>query len=148
MKEMSKEEVYSFLMSGTLTGKISTVSKDGRPHVAPIWFTLDNDNSNISVIFNTGHDSVKAKHMLRDPHVSLCVDDQTPPFSFVIINGKVEIDQEPDINELLKWTTKIAGRYMGQVNAEAYGKRNAVKGELLVKLRPTKIIAQKDMAGL
>jgi len=60
----------------------------------------------------------------------------------------VEIDQEPDINELLKWTTKIAGRYMGQGNAEAYGKRNAVKGELLVKLRPTKIIAQKDIAGL
>jgi hypothetical protein len=57
MKEMSK--VYNFLMSGTLTGKISTVSKDGRSHVVPIWFTLDNDDSNINVIFTTGHDSVK-----------------------------------------------------------------------------------------
>jgi PPOX class probable F420-dependent enzyme len=147
MKEMSKAEVYSFLMSGTLTGKISTVSKDGRPHIAPIWFTLDNGDSNINVIFTTYHDSVKAKHMLREPRVSLCVDDQTPPFSFVIVNGKVEIDQEPDLNELLKWTTKSAGRYMGQANAEAFGKRNAVKGELLVRLRPTKIIAEKDIAG-
>ena len=47
-------------MSGTLTRKISTVSKDGRPHVAPIWFTLDNGDSNINVIFTTYHDSVKA----------------------------------------------------------------------------------------
>jgi PPOX class probable F420-dependent enzyme len=147
MKEMSRGEVYSFLMSGTLTGKISTASKDGRPHVAPIWFTLDNDDSNMSIIFTTHHDTLKAKHMLRDSRVSLCVDDQTPPFSFVIVDGKVEIDQEPDLNELLKWTTKIAGRYMGQANAESYGKRNAVKGELLVRLRPIKIIAQKDIAG-
>jgi hypothetical protein len=40
----------------------------------------------------------------------------------VIIDGIVEIDQEPDLNELLRWTTKIAGRYMGRTNAEAYGK--------------------------
>ena len=84
---------------------------------------------------------------LRDPRVSLCIDDQTPPFSFVVIEGLAEINQEPDLDELLKWTTKIAARYMGQDNAEAYGKRNTVIGEMLVKIRPTKIIAQKDMVG-
>ena len=36
---------------------------------------------------------------------------------------------------------------MGQDNAESYGKRNAVEGEILVRIRPTKIIAQKDMVG-
>jgi PPOX class probable F420-dependent enzyme len=147
MKEMSKEEIQTFLMSGTLTGKISTVRKDGRPHVVPIWFILENDDYNINVVFTTGQDSLKAKHMLRDPRVSFCVDDQTPPFSFISIEGIAEINKEPDLSELLKWATKIAGRYMGQDNAEAYGKRNAVKGEFLVRIRPTKIIAQKDMVG-
>jgi PPOX class probable F420-dependent enzyme len=113
------EEVH--IVSGTLTGKISTVRKDGRPHVAPIWFTLDKDDSDINVIFTTDQDSVKAKHMLLDSRVSFCVDDQAPPFPFVIIDGIVEINQEPDLNELLKWTTKIAERYMDQANAEAYG---------------------------
>jgi PPOX class probable F420-dependent enzyme len=143
MKEMSKEEIQTFLMSGTLTGKISTVRKDGRPHVVPIWFILENDDYNIK----PGQDSLKAKHMLRDPRISFCVDDQTPPFSFISIDGIAEINKEPDLSELLKWATKIAGRYMGQDSAEAYGKRNAVKGEFLVKIRPTKIIAQKDMVG-
>jgi hypothetical protein len=41
----------------------------------------------------------------------------------------------------------IAERYMGKENAERYGKRNTVKGELLlVRLKPTKIIAQEDVA--
>ncbi|HMH10979.1 MAG TPA: PPOX class F420-dependent oxidoreductase [Candidatus Nitrosopolaris rasttigaisensis] len=144
---MSKEEIQTFLMSGTLTGKISTVRKDGRPHVVPIWFILENDDYNIKVVFTTGQDSLKAKHLLRDPRVSFCVDDQTPPFSFISIEGIAEINKEPDLSELLKWATKIAGRYMGQDIAEAYGKRNAVKGEFLVRIRPTKIIAQKDMVG-
>jgi PPOX class probable F420-dependent enzyme len=122
MKEMSKEEIQTFLMTGTMTGKVSTVRKDGRPHVVPIWFILETEDSNINVVFTTGLDSLKAKHMLRDPRVSLCVDDQAPPFSFVIIDGIAEINQEPDLNELLKWATKIAGRYMGRENAEAYGK--------------------------
>jgi len=147
MKEMSKEEIQIFLMSGTLTGKITTVRKDGRPHVVPIWFILDKNDSNIKVVFTTGQDSLKAKHKLRDPRVSLCVDDQTPSFSFVLIDGIADINKEPDLREILKWATKIAGRYMGQDNAEAYGKRNAVKGEFLVRIRPTKIIAQKDMVG-
>ena len=144
---MSKEEIQTFLMSGTLTGKISTVRKDGRPHVVPIWFILENDDYNIKVVFTTGQDSLKAKNMLRDPRVSFCVDDQTPPFSFISIEGIAEINKEPDLSELLKWATKIAGRYMGQDIAEAYGKRNAVKGEFIVRIRPTKIIAQKDMVG-
>jgi PPOX class probable F420-dependent enzyme len=146
---MNNEEIEAFLMSGTRTGKISTVRKDGRPHLVPIWFVLDNsskDNNN-SIIFTTGNESVKGRDMLRDPRVSLCVDDQTPPFSFIVIEGLAEINQEPDLDELLKWTTKIAARYMGQDNAEDYGKRNAVKGELLVKIKPTKIIAQNDIAG-
>jgi PPOX class probable F420-dependent enzyme len=107
MKEMSKEEIQTFLMTGTLTGKVSTVRKDVRPHVVPIWFIVENDDSNINIAFTTGLDSLKAKHMLRDPRVSLCVDDQAPPFSFVIVDGIAEINQKPDLNELLKWQPKL-----------------------------------------
>ena len=112
---MSREEIEAFLMSGTRTGKVSTVRKDGRPHLAPIWFVLDSnkDNNNNSIIFTTGNESVKGKDMLRDPRVSLCVDDQTPPFSFVVIERLAEINQEPDLDELLKWTTKIASTLYG-----------------------------------
>jgi hypothetical protein len=43
--------------------------------------------------------------------------------------------------------TKIAERYMGKGNAEAYGRRNSTKGEVLVRVKPTKIIAEKNIAA-
>ncbi|HJU35103.1 MAG TPA: hypothetical protein VJ695_08275, partial [Nitrososphaera sp.] len=77
----------------------------------------------------------------------ICVDDQKPMYSFVTIYGNATITQYNDNpDEQLKWSTKIAERYMGKENAERYGKRNAGEGELLVRVKPTKIIAQKDIA--
>ena len=142
MKKMTESEIHNFLMKGTFTGKLSTIRKDGRPHVAPVWFVLEGDNTNI--IFTTWHDSVKGKNIRNNPKVSMCVDDQTPPFSFVILEGIAEIIDEP--NDLLRWATRIAARYMGEKNAETYGTRNSSKGELLLRIRPNKIIGQKDIS--
>lgn len=141
MKEMTKAEYKRFLIQGTKTGKIATVKTDGTPHVVPIWFDLDDGN----VVFTTGGDSVKAKNMRRDPRVCLSVDDQTPPYAFVQIEGIASFSD--DLKEILHWATRIGGRYMGDDQAEAFGKRNAVPGELLVRIRPAKVIAYKDVAG-
>lgn len=143
MKKMTEQEVQNFLMAGTLTGKVATSRKDGVPHVVPIWFIVDND---ANIIFATGKQSAKGKHLIRDPRVSFSVDDQAPPFSFVMIEGTAQVDQEPDKGELLKWATKIAERYVGREAGEAHGKEiAALEGAMLVKIKPTKIIAQKDM---
>jgi PPOX class probable F420-dependent enzyme len=143
MKEMTEQEIQNFLMTGTLTGKVATSRKDGVAHVVPVWFILDND---ANIIFATGKQSAKGKHLPRDPRVGFSVDDQTPPFSFVMIEGTAEVDQEPDKGELLKWATKIAERYVGSGAAEAHGKEiAALEGAMLVKIKTTKIIAQKDM---
>jgi hypothetical protein len=67
------------------------------------------------------------------------VDDQTPPYSYVMVEGVAETDDDPA--GLLDWATKIAARYMGPDLAEKYGERNAVPGELVVRIRPTKVVA-------
>jgi len=139
---MSIDELNHFLRHGTFTGKVATVRADGRPHISPVWFVLDDDTKDI--VFTTSHASLKAKNILRDNRVSISVDDQTPLYSFVIIEGIAEINAQPE--ELLKWATKIAERYMGRNNAEVYGKRNSGKGELLIRVKPSKIFGQKDIA--
>ena len=152
---MSKEEIVNFLNHGTMTAKVSTASSSGVPHVAPVWFIIDDNindvttksnNANPVLVFTTSDKSLKAKHLLENPHICVCVDDQTPPFSFVIINGIAEIESFPKQNELLQYTTKLAERYMGKENAQKFGKRNAVEGELIIRIKPTKIIAQKDVS--
>jgi PPOX class probable F420-dependent enzyme len=149
MAEMSKAEIAKFLMQGTFTGKLATVKKDGSSHVAPIWFVLDREDSKGrigNIIFTTDNTSVKAKNIQRDNRVRICIDDQTPLYSFVTIFGIAKIYPYKQ-REVLKWATKIAERYMGKKNAEAYGRRNSREGEVLVRIKPTTIIAEKDTAS-
>jgi PPOX class probable F420-dependent enzyme len=151
MTEMSKEEIARFAMQDTLTGKLATVRIDGSSHVVPIWFVLDNENSKRrrrigDILFTTDNTSAKANNIRRDNRVSICIDDQTRPFSFITIFGTAKIHTYKQ-KEVLKWATKIAERYMGKKNAEAYGRRNSGEGAVLVRIKPTRIIAEKDIAG-
>jgi PPOX class probable F420-dependent enzyme len=137
---MTEDERRAFLSAGTRTGILSTVRKDGRPHAAPIWFVLDGD----VVVFNTGRDSLKGRILRRTGQAVLTVDDPTPPFAFVTISGHVEISE--DVDEMLPWSTAIGGRYMGAANADQFGRRNAVPGELLVRLFPDHVVALRGIA--
>ncbi|WP_046497148.1 PPOX class F420-dependent oxidoreductase [Streptomyces odonnellii] len=139
--QMKKDEWQSFVSKGTRTGKLSTVRADGSPHIAPIWFLLDGDD----LVFNTGRETVKGRNLLREGRAALCVDDERPPFAFVVIQGRAEIDEDP--GQLRAWATRIAARYMGEDRAEEYGERNGVPGELLVRLRPDKVSAYTSVAG-
>lgn len=143
MSNMTKDEIRNFLLQGTFTGKLGTINKDGKPHVVPIWYTLDEQDN---IVFNTGGESVKAKNIKRDNRVRLCVDDQTPLFSFVIVDGTAQIEKRQP-SETYKWAKIIAARYMGDDKSEEYGRRNSGEGEILVRIKPTRIIAQKDTAG-
>jgi PPOX class probable F420-dependent enzyme len=141
MTTMTREQWHEFVMAGTRTGKLAVTRPDGRPHVTPIWFVLDGDD----VILNTGANTVKGRAMRRDPRVSLAVDDQQPPYSFVIVEGTAELSE--DLAELRRWATVIGGRYMGASRAQEFGERNGVPGELLVRIKPGKVIAERDLTS-
>jgi PPOX class probable F420-dependent enzyme len=133
--QMIGDELDQFLSMGTRTGKLATVRADGSPHVAPVWFILDRGD----LVFMTGANTVKGRAMLRDPRVALSVDDENPPYAFAIIEGTVSISR--DLDEMLPLSIAIARRYMGDERAEQYGRRNAVDGELLLRLNRLKVSA-------
>jgi PPOX class probable F420-dependent enzyme len=122
------------------TAKLAVVRADGSPHVAPIWIALDGDD----IVFTTSAETIKGKAILRDPRVALCLDDDRPPFAFATITGTVTTSTDPD--ELLDWATRIAGRYMGEEQAESFGRRNAVAPEMVVRLHVDKVVAMIDIA--
>ncbi|HEX4206115.1 MAG TPA: PPOX class F420-dependent oxidoreductase, partial [Ktedonobacteraceae bacterium] len=110
-------------------------------HVVPIWFLLDGD----TIVFMTGNDSVKAANMKRDHRICFCVDDENPPYAYVLVEGIALIGE--DSKAKLDWSTRIAARYMGADKAESYGKRNAVPSEHLVRVTPTKILFLQNIAN-
>ncbi len=140
--EMDTAEARAFLTAlPARTGKLATVRADGRPHIAPIWYDVDDDGA---LLFNTGKTTVKGRTLLRAGWASMCVDDDRPPFSFVVVEGAVEISE--DLDEVRHWAARIGGRYLGLDKAEEMGARNGVPGELLVRLRPDHVIALADLS--
>ena len=140
MHVMSEDEMRAFLTQGTRTAKVAVVRRDGAPMVVPVWFVLDGGE----VVFTTGSESIKGRALRRDPRLSICVDDDRPPFAYVRVDGVADLSE--DVGEMLPWATRIGARYMGEDQAEAFGRRNAVPGELLVRVRPKRVVGQAAVA--
>lgn len=138
---MTDDEVDRFLRDPVRPGLLATVRADGRPHVAPIWFDVDDDGT---IVFNTGDDTVKGRNLRREGRAALCVQDDQPPFSFVTVDGPVAISEA--LEDVRTWAARIGGRYLGADQAEAMGDRNGVPGELVVRLTPAKVVAKRDVA--
>ncbi|MBM4832199.1 MULTISPECIES: PPOX class F420-dependent oxidoreductase [Actinomycetes] len=139
-QKMTEEEWRAFVSHGIRTGKLATVRADGRPHLAPVWFVLDGGD----VVFNTGAATVKGRNLARDGRIALCVDDDRPPFAYVILEGRARLSE--DVEELRHWAARIGARYMGEDRAEEFGARNGVPGELLVRVSIDKVLAEKGVA--
>src|SRR5262245_43203265 len=129
MEKMTIADIHALLSGQVHTAKIATVRADGRPHVNSIWYVVGGEGEQFQLYFTSWYETVKVANMRRDPRVCLIVDDETPPFAFVQIEGTVTISD--DMDALRHWATIIGGKYMGADKAEAFGKRNAVSGELL-----------------
>jgi PPOX class probable F420-dependent enzyme len=142
MRRLDADEIRSFLTAGTRTGKLAVTRLDGSPMVVPIWFAVDDDGT---LLFTTWHETIKAKALRRDGRVSLCVDEEHPPYAFVRVDGVATLSQDPEL--LAAWATRIGARYMGAERAAEFGARNGLAGELLVRITPTAIVAQADVSG-
>jgi len=97
------------------------------------------------IVFNTDATTVKGHSLRRDRRICLCVDDERPPYSFVMVEGTVRVST--DLEDVRRWATIIGGRYMGAERAEEFGARNAVEGELLVRVTPTNVLAVANLAA-
>ncbi len=143
MTAMTEEQAYAFLTEGARTGKLATASPTGSPHVAPVWFVPDGRD----LVFTTYRDTIKGRHLRANPRAALTVDEEPYPHSFVVVRGPVTVDETPDPAEQLRWATRIAARYVPAGQAESYGARNAVPGEMLCRLRVARIRGERAIAS-
>lgn len=142
MAMMTRDQALDFLTAGTRTGKLATASTVGAPHVAPIWFIRDGDE----LVFTTHEGTVKGRHLRANPRAALTVDVDEYPYHFVAVRGAVSMSVGND-GELVAWATRIATRYVPQDLAEEYGRRNAVPGEMLCRLKIERITGVSNIAA-
>jgi len=139
---MTTDEWHSFVSEGTRTGMLGVTRADGRPHVTPVWFVLDDDGD---LHFTTATAGLKGRAIARDGRVCLTVDDPHPPYAFVKIEGRATLGSDPDA--LLRWATAAGIRYMGAERGEEFGRRNSDPAEeSTVTIHPTGVVAFRGVS--
>ena len=87
---------------------LSSLMKDGSPHVTPTWTDIENGN----ILINTAIGRIKQKNISRDPRVALAISDQNNPYDMVTIRGKVIEQISGDAAE--EHIDKLAKKYIGK----------------------------------
>jgi PPOX class probable F420-dependent enzyme len=132
---MTLDARRAFLTEGTRTAVLATIRDDGRPHAVPIAFVLDDDD----ILFLTKAETVKGRDLLRDPRVTLVVDDEVPPFAFVMIEGTAVASR--DIGNVEQLARRISQRYDTGEGMEEFVRFAREELGMLVRVAASRIVA-------
>jgi PPOX class probable F420-dependent enzyme len=103
---MTPEEIHSFVEE-SMTLQVATIGKDGFPHVAPMWFVVDDDK----VVFRSFSKSQKIVNLERNPKLTVLIEsglDYTQ-LRGVMIKGDARLVTDRDY--VLAMYGKLAARY-------------------------------------
>ena len=104
-------EINTFLQ-GPWAARLACLRPDGRPHVIPVWQEWDGQ----VFLVLAWQGSQWADYLLRDPNVSLTVDEPWPPLRRVVCRGQAQPIPPAEL-DLPALVQRLARRYLGQVPA-------------------------------
>jgi len=116
---------------------VSTLMKDGTPHITPTWVDLEENGKHILV--NTAIGRVKQKNVSRNPNIALAIFDQNNPYDMVSVRGKV-VEQVTG-NDAEKHIDKLARKYLGK---DKYPVRTQGEKRVILKIKPENIFHMKQ----
>jgi len=135
-KRMSRAEWERFL-AGRHVAVLATLGPEGESVLTPIWY-LYRDGL---LYMRTGVQSIKARNLRRDQRVTICVQDERPPYRSVTIHGRASVEPEKE-----GLGAAIARRYLGAVGGAFYLRtaREAVEqsAEVALVVRPERVVTQ------
>jgi PPOX class probable F420-dependent enzyme len=103
---------------------VSTLDDRGRPRSTVVWIDTDGE----AVLFNTRTTRAKARHLARNPHVSILVIDRADPHRWVEVQGTAETTEEGALDHI----HSLARKYDGAEWVEP-------RDRLLVRVRPERV---------
>ena len=113
---------------------LSSLMKDGSPHVTPTWVDIEDDN----ILINTALGRIKQTNISRDPRIALSIIDRDNQYEMVTVRGKVTEQITGDVAE--KHIDKLARKY---INLDKYPRRSKNEQRVILKIKPEKIFRMK-----
>lgn len=109
---------------------LSSLMKDGSPHVTPTWVDVEDDN----ILINTALGRIKQTNISRDPRIALSIIYQDNQYEMVTVRGKVTEQITGDVAE--KHIDRLARKYL---NLDKYPRRSKNEQRVILKIKPEKI---------
>jgi len=139
---MSAAEREEFL-AGVHVGVLSaTVGTTGRTLAVPVWYSYQTGGL-LTVL--TGRRSRKAAAIRAAGRFGLCVQDDSPPYRYVSVEGSVVSEEELDPAE----RRAMARRYLGAADGDRYITDNPdpERKNVVFRMRPGRWLSQDQGKG-
>ncbi|MBE3556200.1 MAG: PPOX class F420-dependent oxidoreductase [Firmicutes bacterium] len=128
------EATVSFLEHPFLAG-LTTLNPDGSPQFTYVWFELDPQKEQL--LISTTTDRVKYRNVCRDPRVSVGLVHPQNPWQWVILSGRVQVDEEPSSAHAL--IERLALKYRGPEDGAAYAQQTKTEPRVILRVTPTRV---------
>ena len=134
MRAFTETERQEYL-AALHVGVLSVAAADGRPPASvPIWYDYTPGGN---ILINTGVAARKTKLIERAGAVTLVVQNEEPPYQYVVVEGTVVDTLTPtpvDVREA------IAIRYLGEEGGRAFVRSMEGQNTVLFTIRPDRWI--------
>ena len=125
---MSRAEREEFL-AGLHVGVLGVASADGGgPLTVPVWYSYRPGGL---VSMSTARDSRKARAVAAAGRLSLCAQDERPPYKYVTVEGPAVIEEISEDER-----RELARRYLGQEEGDAYIASVPDSDEVVIRITP------------
>lgn len=128
---MSREEREAFLAE-LHVGIVGISSPNRGPVLVPVWYSYEPGGE---IAFVTDKDSQKTALLRAEGRFTLCVQNEESPYQYVSVEGSiVSIKDTEDDSDL----RRMARRYLGKTEGDAYVEEIDKIEEVLVRMLPDK----------
>jgi PPOX class probable F420-dependent enzyme len=129
-KELTETERQDYLAAKHVA-VLSVATTDGRPPASiPIWYQYAPGGN---ILISTGPSSRKARLITEAGAVTLVVQDEEPPYRYVVVEGTLVDTTDPTPPEVLE---KTAVRYLGEEGGRQFIKSMEGHPNVLFTFRP------------
>lgn len=129
---MTPEELHEFLTETAIFAKVGTIGEDGWPAVNPTWYEYDGRAFWIVTKELAGF----CRNLLRDPRVTLCIDNPQPPYRRVMVRGRAERVDEDWVGR----ARRMVLRYLGEPGI-SYFEATLDLPRVLIRVAPEKMVS-------
>jgi PPOX class probable F420-dependent enzyme len=130
---LSAADLARFLQSTSVIAVLATLDIDGSPYQVPVW--CDWDGSHLWIVSKPRAEYVQ--NLKRNPVAAVCVATQTLPYVRVLIQGTADLIDTDD--EWLPMGYRMAERYLGKQEGDAYIEKTRHWKRIFIRITPTRV---------